>query len=945
MLTPYHAKYFAHELTKRCPSNSLEKLTSSLADAQVDLNPHQIEAALFAFKSPFSQGAILADEVGLGKTIEAGIILSQLWAEQKRKLLIIAPASLRKQWCQELAEKFFLPSVILEKKSFDAYLKQGAANPFEQDAIVVCSYQFARNQELAIRTVNWDVVVIDEAHKLRNVYRKDSKIAQAIKDNLAHARKLLLTATPLQNSLLELYGLVSFIDDYTFGDLKSFRHQFTRITSQAVFDDLKMRLKPHCHRTLRSQVLEYIRYTNRIPITQEFLPTPDEQRLYELVSDYLRQPELQALPSGQRTLMTLVMRKLLASSTFAIAGALHSLKTRLEGMLEASQPPPSPPLFVEDYAPYDSTDEEWEEPDLQVLPKEQREKIEAEIQELDSYHKLATSITENAKGIALVDALKAGFSKAHELGGADKALIFTESKRTQDYLFNLLSKSGYEGQIVTFNGTNNEPLSKTIYAEWLTRHEKSDIISGSKVSDMRAALVEQFRDHARIMIATEAAAEGLNLQFCSLLVNYDLPWNPQRVEQRIGRCHRYGQIFDVVVVNFLNKGNAADQRVFQLLSEKFALFDGVFGASDEVLGSLESGVDVEKRISKIYQECRTSEEIEASFEALREELDSEIKTTMRDTRNKLFENFDEEVHEKLRINLTESQEHLSRYEEWLWKLTRFVLNGHADFAPEGFSFKLKSLPSGVSNIPLGLYRMGRRVEDAHIFRLNHPLARWIIQQAHAGETPGAEIRFDYSGTDKCIAALEPLVGSSGSLMVRRMTIESVETEDYIIFGALTDRGEELDDNQAHRLFNLPGELAEALIEVSPDTLAILERKKGEILSEITDRNAMYFDEEMDKLDKWAEDRKTALELKIKETDAQIGVLKAEARKTAALEEKVHLRRQMKELEKKRTDMRKKLFDAQDEIDGQKETLLDSIEARMQQSIDEIELFSIRWTLI
>lgn len=303
------------------------------------------------------------------------------------------------------------------------------------------------------------------------------------------------------------------------------------------------------------------------------------------------------------------------------------------------------------------------------------------------------------------------------------------------------------------------------------------------------------------------------------------------------------------------------------------------------------------------------------------------------------------MHEKLRINLTESQEHLSRYEEWLWKLTRFVLNGHADFAPEGFSFKLKSLPSGVSNVPLGQYRMGRRVEDAHIYRLNHPLARWIIQQAHAGETPGAEIRFDYSGTGKSAASLEPLVGSSGSLMVRRMTIKSVETEDYIIFGALTDQGEELDDNQAHRLFNLPGGLAEALIEVSPDTLAILERKKGGILSEIADRNATYFDEEMDKLDKWAEDRKTALELKIKETDAQIGILKAEARKTAALEKKVLLRRQVKELEKKRTEMRKKLFDAQDEIDGQKETLLDSIEARMKQSIDETELFSIRWVLI
>jgi len=129
-------------------------------------------------------------------------------------------------------------------------------------------------------------------------------------------------------------------------------------------------------------------------------------------------------------------------------------------------------------------------------------------------------------------------------------------------------------------------------------------------------LVEYFRDEAVIMIATEAGAEGINLQFCSLVVNYDLPWNPQRIEQRIGRCHRYGQRHDVVVVNFLNRKNAADQRVYQLLSEKFKLFEGVFGASDEVLGNIESGVDFEKRIAQIYQQCRTEDEIQSAFDAL-----------------------------------------------------------------------------------------------------------------------------------------------------------------------------------------------------------------------------------------------------------------------------------------------------------------------------------------
>src|SRR5437660_10757133 len=153
-LTDYHAKYFAHELTKRCASDSIEKLAGALVDAQVDLNPHQVEAALFAFKSPLSKGAILADEVGLGKTIEAGLVLSQRWAERKRRILVITPSNLRKQWHQELTEKLFLPCTILETRSYKAAIKLGKFQPFEaDDSIIICSYQFARNKASDVHSV------------------------------------------------------------------------------------------------------------------------------------------------------------------------------------------------------------------------------------------------------------------------------------------------------------------------------------------------------------------------------------------------------------------------------------------------------------------------------------------------------------------------------------------------------------------------------------------------------------------------------------------------------------------------------------------------------------------------------------------------------------------------------------------------------------------------
>jgi SNF2 family DNA or RNA helicase len=578
-ITDYHAKYFAYELTKRSSSDSVEKIAGAVASAQVDLNPHQVDAALFAFRSPLSKGALLADEVGLGKTIEAGLVLSQKWAERRRRILIIVPSNLRKQWHQELTEKFFLPCRILETKFYNAAVRQGQFRPFEGNDIVICSYQFARNKASDVANIPWDLVVIDEAHRLRNVYKPSNVIANTLKLALSGKDKLLLTATPLQNSLLELFGLVSFIDEHVFGDLKSFREQFANLSQSQVFDTLKTRLSGICQRTLRRQVIYYIPFTRRWPLVEEFTPEDSEDRLYELVSEYLRRENLQALPASQRSLMTLVLRKLLASSTFAIAGALASMSNRLKKKLE--QQPPATSLereLDEDYEALDETAEEWTEDEAssEALSEADREVIQKEAVDLDRFAQLATSIESNAKGKALLKALHVAFTKATELGAEEKAIIFTESRRTQNYLLRVLTDSPWAQGIVLFNGSNTDDRSKEIYARWLDKHQGTDRVTGSKTADMRSALVDYFREEGQIMIATEAGAEGINLQFSSLVVNYDLPWNPQRIEQRIGRCHRYGQKHDVVVVNFLNRKNAADRRVYELLSEKFHLFEGIF---------------------------------------------------------------------------------------------------------------------------------------------------------------------------------------------------------------------------------------------------------------------------------------------------------------------------------------------------------------------------------
>ncbi|MCB9448672.1 MAG: DEAD/DEAH box helicase [Flavobacteriales bacterium] len=948
-ITPYQAKYYAYELTKRCPSNSVEKLSATLVDAQVDLNPHQIEAALFAFKSPLSKGAILADEVGLGKTIEAGILLSQQWAERKRKLLIICPSSLRKQWSQELMDKFFLPSIILESKSFNQFQKAGKKNPFDQNKIVICSYHFASNKAEFVQLTRWDLAVIDEAHKLRNVYRPSNKIANTIKSALAQSRKVLLTATPLQNSLSELYGLVSIIDDHTFGDYKSFKSQFSRLNNDDEFVDLKERLSTICKRNLRRQVQEYINYTSRIPLTINFTPNKDEQALYDMVSDYLQRPNLYALPNSQRHLITLILRKLLASSSYAIARTLGRLADKLQHKLKSLNVTESYNDVIEDYDPIGEIEEEIDEmnTETEVFTQADIAAIEREIEELTAFRDLAESIVHNAKGEKLKTALQEGFSKAQEFGADKKALIFTESQRTQQYLKTMLDKMPeYKGKIVLFNGQNNSEEANSIYKHWLSKYEGTDVISGAKSADIRAALVDYFKNEATIMIATEAAAEGINLQFCSLLINYDLPWNPQRIEQRIGRCHRYGQKFDVVVVNFVNTNNAADQRVFELLNEKFNLFSGVFGASDEVLGTIESGVDFEKRIAEIYQNCRTKEEIQRSFDDLQQEMEEQISSKMQTTRQKLLDHFDEEVVEKLKVTLAESEAYLNKYEQWLWSLTQLGLQGHAEFENGSFSFRLKKNPFDSISIPTGKYRFAKNVADAHYYRLGHPLAQQLIEQFKNSELNEADLTFDYSGSPTNVSILKPLIKKSGKLAAYCLTVSALDTEDYLLFATVTDEGKELDHEQSQRLLTLPViNNHNGLSGIETQELkSIITQKKKKVLAGINERNTTFFEEELEKLDKWAEDKRNSLKLTLKELDEEIKELKKNARTARSLPDKLALRKKVKAKEVKRDEAWREYDLAGREIEKQKDELIDRIEQQLEQKTELKKLFTIKWTI-
>jgi hypothetical protein len=542
------------------------------------------------------------------------------------------------------------------------------------------------------------------------------------------------------------------------------------------------------------------------------------------------------------------------------------------------------------------------------------------------------------------------------LGAARKAVIFTESRKTQAYLKSYLDAHGYAGQVVTFSGSNSDAESIAIYTQWLEENRDSGRASGSRDIDMRTALIEHFRDHATLMIATEAAAEGVNLQFCSLVVNYDLPWNPQRVEQRIGRCHRYGQKYDVVVINFLNERNEADRRVLELLSEKFKLFDGVFGASDEVLGSIESGVDFETRILEIYQECRTTEEIDAAFRALQEELDAQIQSRLEDARHKLLEYFDEDVHDRLRLRLVDAQMQLDKVGRQFWQLTQWALVDGARFYNEELAFDLEKSPS--PQIARGRYHLVRKPSDTKqpewayetdrfLYRISHPLGEYVIEKAKNADCPPAEIIFDVTHHPTKLSVVEALKGEAGYLVLQRLVVESYEQEEYLLFSGFTDDGKPLDQETMERLFLCEGKVHGPII-ISPhdkDHLALeAERCATATISRSLERNNQHFLEECDRLDRWADDMVNAAEEALSDTKEQLKALRRQSRQAATLQEQHEIQQKIAKLERQRHRQQQEIFKVEDEIMTKRDALIEELEKRLAQKTAAEQLFTIRWVV-
>lgn len=773
MLHPLQRRWWAEDLVRLRHSHERRRYAAPQRAGRIDPNPHQIDAVVFALSRLSDGGCILADEVGLGKTIEAGLVIAQRLAEGVQRILLIAPKPLLGQWRQELFELFGLET------------KEGSQDPasFAGPGIFLAGREFAagpKGQSALMESGPMDLVVVDEAHELfgglhrrfdrHGEYKPDAKEAKFAGRLFELLRAwdvpvLLLTATPIQNSLTELWSLVHYVDrtGTLLGQLPTFKELFcTDPTARRIQEgketDLRQRLESVLKRTLRRQAQPFLEkpFVDRQARTFEYTLTPDERKLYDDVTTYLLQPKLAAFQGSQRRLLLIGFHRRMASSKEALAASLDKVIARLRSIANREEPSSHPgDLPDSDVQDFFRDLEEDPADERQKLPEAEgrstplsAEAVEAELRRVEEFARRAREMKSDAKLEAFLQATRLVQEQATAGKISGRMVIFTESLNTQDYLRRALVERGLfrDEEITLFRGNNEGTRARAALARWRaeTGQAKGKVNQASSDVAARAALVHEFKTRTKVFISTEAGAKGLNLQFCETLVNYDLPWNPQRIEQRIGRCHRYGQKNAVTVLNFIAKDNEAERLTYEILSQKLNLFGTVLDATDQVLHAAEQtpaealvsalGPQLEAELRRIYERARTREEIVEEIRRLREQMSErkeEFETTHRKTASVIESAFDDQVRQVFkgyREGLGPALAELDRDLEdvaraYLWALDvphERTPDGRIDVSPHG------GLPEGWTegfSVAVGDHR---ELPSLHV---GHPLIQAALAEA------------------------------------------------------------------------------------------------------------------------------------------------------------------------------------------------------------------------
>jgi hypothetical protein len=703
--TPFHAYLAARRLGGFANS---EALIPVYASSSIDVFPYQIAAARFAMRSRYIRGCILCDEGSLGKTYEALLVAAQRWYEGKDRLLLVLPVNLINQWVSKIESGFSLPYTIWNNESkCDALPKS--------DGIIITTYDFAVRQSKIIANRTWDMVIFDEADAL---FRPENKTVKALKAATGGAFKLLLTPTPITMSVMDIYGLIHFIDETVLPEADDFYKRYFRKPEN--YPELTSWVSQFAFRTLKSQVTEYVNFTERLPVTIDYALTAAEKGLYAKIAAYLTLPKKSAYPNMDNYELTLMYYHILSSSPKAFCKTLEQAISRLDECGEKAQ-----------------------------------------LMEIQS---TAGDINESGKMMALLEALKSCFGMTKRLKLSPKAIVFTNSLTTLDILAELLKKQGYP----TITSTTLD-------------------------------YIKRFRNEvSAVLIATDTAAKGLDMEFCPVIINYDLLYNAVEMEQRISRCHRQGQTADVVVVNLLSKENLSDVRILELINKRTLQFDGIFGMSDAVVGNFDVPIE------DVLFQARKPKEIQQAFGvniAKHEDTNRPLVSNAEDT---LFTTFTKSIADKVTITPQYISDMTASINDELWELVKHFFSQRDDYEIDEqnmtINFKAEELPhlfyywSGKQSRPykgMKKYGMGQSFKPHHgRITLTSVLARGIIAETSCADNGSLMID---ANIEPCEIALYEVSITTGKTWLA----------DYDVLIGITESDDALSDEQCRTILEMP----------------------------------------------------------------------------------------------------------------------------------------------
>ncbi len=903
---PIHRRYHAEELVRLRRASEKRRYVAAQRRGRVDPNPHQIEAVMFALERIPQGGCILADEVGLGKTIEAGLVVAQLLAEGTSRVLIIVPRPLLGQWQAELRDLFGIDA----RDASDDNVDVAAAGVF------IAGREFAGGERGFRRLQQappFELFLIDEAHEvfagIHRRYDKDGVYNEASPHaHTAHrvralmgngmAPVLLLTATPMQNSLDELWALVQYIDrtGTLLGDQPTFDQLFKASAGGGGSEsngagveqaaELQRRLRRVVKRTLRRQAMPYLDrpFVGRQAKLFAYRMSAAEKALYDDVTGYLLEPDLAAFSGRARQLQVIGFLRRMASSKAALAASLKGVAARLQRMrqgdpaedaadLDDLEDEPDPaPTTADDAAPVPASP-----------PRSDVAQIAEELDRVQNFIRRAETLPDDTKAEGLVEVVRGLLDRPSD---RRKVLIFTESLTTQDYLRGLLVEKTTlnEQDITLFRGVNDSPRAAEALRVWREEEdaETPRHLRASLAVAVRLALVHEFKTRSTVMIATEAGAKGLNLQFCDTIVNYDLPWNPQRIEQRIGRCHRYGQKRDVTVINFLAEDNQAQVLTFDILSSKLDLFGKVLDMSDVVLQTPRSdssaalasalGPDFQAQVRRIWERARTIDDVEAELRQLRDTLEErrrDLDRTHERTVGLIEQRLDASVRQVFDRIQKELAPALAELDGELKAVLCAYLDAQGIAWGESKRAGHRLLHFGASSrLPVPFAEGGSVVlggalglNGADPLHVGHPLVQAAVASAREDCAGQYRVRFRLNATAP--KALRTRRGSRGRLALTRIRYEGFEPEERLRVTAVFDDAEVL--RPAEAALELLRQPCEDIAE-SATPLEITDAHLDEVVDEelfeeqgrVADVNQQGFEQTMTQLEQYLADRALVL---------------------------------------------------------------------------------------